>query len=230
MMSRQVAEKDHEGMRQSLRFALSLITIFCVPAIVGLILCAKPIYSLFFLGGEFDLVALDNTAWALICYAPGLLFVGYSRIAAQTFYALKDTRTPVMVSFWTLLVNLVFGLLLMNSYGHLGLALALTLASVFNAVLLLWLLRRQVGAFLSGSLWQPLLKAVPAAGMMAVVVSLFLGQVDWVQVGAPAAKGLWLAAAVVFGAMVYLGCCLLLQVKEVRQGWNLLRQRKKAAA
>ena len=52
-----------------------------------------------------------NTATALVCYAPGLLFVGFSRIAAQTFYALQDTRTPVIVSFWTLLVNAVTGYL-----------------------------------------------------------------------------------------------------------------------
>jgi putative peptidoglycan lipid II flippase len=226
MMSRQIAENDHAGMQQSLRFAMKLITIFCLPAIVGLILCAEPIYSLFFLGGEFDRVALEGTAWALICYAPGLLFVGYSRIAAQTFYALKDTKTPVRVSFWTLWVNLVAGLLLMNFYGHLGLALALTLSSAFNAVLLLWLLRRQVGDFLRGSVLLPFLKAAFASMLMAVVVFLILGQVDWVQEGALLSRGLWLAAAVVSGGLVYLGCCLLLRVDEVRQGWELVCRRK----
>ncbi|HEY5672596.1 MAG TPA: murein biosynthesis integral membrane protein MurJ [Malonomonas sp.] len=226
MMSRQIADNDQEGMQQSLRFALSLITIFCIPAIVGLILCAEPIYAIFFLGGEFDRVALENTAWALICYAPGLLFVGYSRIAAQTFYAYKDTRTPVRVSFWTLLVNAVAGLLLMQNYGHLGLAVALTISSVFNAVLLLWLLHRKVGSFLQGSLWVPLLKSLPAALLMAVVVYLLLGQAVWLQEGAVLHKGFWLATAIASGVIVYLGSCLMMGVDEVRQGWSLLSQRK----
>jgi len=230
MMSRQVAENDQEGLRQSLRFALSLITIFCLPAIIGLILCARPVYSVFFLGGEFDQLALGKTAWALICYAPGLLFVGYSRIAAQTFYALKDTRTPVLVSFWTLLVNAVGGLLLMNIYGHLGLALALTLSSLFNAVVLLWLLRRKVGSFLQGALWGPLLKALPAGVLMAVTVYFLLGFCDWGQLGERTFKGVYLFAVVAAGCVVYLFCCLLFKVEEISQGWTLLRQKRQRRA
>lgn len=226
MMSRQVAENDQLGLQRSLRFALSLITIFCLPAILGLILCAKPIYSLFFLGGAFDLSALEKTAWALVCYAPGLLFVGYSRIAAQTFYALKDTRTPVVVSFWTLLINVFAGLILMQFYGHLGLAAALTLSSLFNAVVQLWLLRRKVGSFFQGALWGPLLKALPACLLMGLTVYFLLGVGDWNQLGDRLHKGVVLIAAVGAGIAVYFVCCLLFRVEEVRQGWELLRQKK----
>ena len=228
MMSRQVAENDLDGMRQSLRFALSLITIFTLPAIVGLILCATPVYSLFFLGGEFDQLALQNTAMALVCYAPGLLFVGYSRIAAQTFYALQDTRTPVWVSFWTLLVNLLLGLLLMQYFQHLGLAVALTMASLFNACLLLWLLRRKVGSLLQASLWKPLLKVVPACLLMGVIVQSVLKLADWQQAGEAWLRGGILFAAVAAGALVFLGCCLVLRVDELQQGWQLLKNRKSA--
>ncbi len=226
LMSRQVAENDHSGMQESLRFALSLITIFTLPAVVGLILCATPVYSLFFLGGEFDLMALENTALALICYAPGLLFVGFSRIASQTFYALKDTKTPVLVSFWTLLINLVCGLVLMQYYQHLGLAIALTLSSVFNACVLLWLLRRRVGSVLQASLWTPLLKVLPACLLMGVVVLVILSLVDWQQSGAVMQKGSVLLGAVTAGALTYLGCCLIFRVSELQQGWQLLKKRK----
>jgi len=226
MMSKQVAENDLQGMQQSLRFSLTMITIFSLPAITGLILCATPIYSLFFLGGEFDQQALRNTALALICYAPGLLFVGYSRIAAQTFYALKDTRTPVWVSFWTLLCNLVAGLVLMQFFQHLGLAVALTLASFFNALLLLFLLRRKVGAFLQISLWQPLLKVVPACLLMAFVVSQLLAQVDWSRTDAVLLRGGVLFGAVVVGVAVFLACCFLLRLDELRQGWQLLKKKR----
>jgi len=226
MMSRQVAEDDKEGLRQSLTFAMTLITLFTLPAMVGLIVCAKPIYSLFFLGGEFDLVAMKNTALALICYAPGLIFVGYSRIAAQTFYALKDTRTPVVISFWTLLVNLILGLFLMQFYGFIGLAIALTVASMFNAFMLVVLLQQQVGTFLKRSLSTPILKAIPACLLMALSVSFLLNSVNWLQDGLLLRKSLVLAAAVAVGALIYLGCCYLFKVDEIRQGWQLLRRRR----
>ncbi len=226
LMSRQVAEDDRQGLQDSLRFALTLITLFSLPAIVGLILCAKPIYSLFFLAGEFDLSALEKTAWALICYAPGLLFVGYSRIAAQTYYALKDTRTPVLVSFWTLLVNVLLGLGLMIPFAHLGLASALTLSSIFNALVLLGLLRRKVGAFWGGCLWRPLLKSLPACVVMGGCVWWILGRVDWTLSGHSLEKGVCLFTAVAIGGMLYLAVCSLLRVAEVREGLNLLRRKK----
>jgi len=226
MMSRQVAEKDDAGLRESLNFAMTLVTIFTLPAIIGLVLCARPIYSVFFLGGEFSVTALENTALALICYAPGLIFVGYSRIAAQTFYALKDTRTPVVISFWTLLVNLVAGLVLMQFYGFAGLAIALTLASVFNAVMLLILLQRKIGLFLHASLFVPILKVIPACLLMAVAVHYALGTTDWAAAGGLLAKGALLIVTAAGGAGLYLGCCYLFNVDEVRRGWQLLRKRK----
>ncbi|WP_303722606.1 murein biosynthesis integral membrane protein MurJ [Malonomonas rubra] len=228
MMSQQVADKDLAGMRRSLGFALTLITIFTLPAIVGLVLCAIPVYSLFFLGGEFDSIALQNTAWALICYAPGLLFVGYSRIASQTFYALKDTRTPVWVSFWTLLVNLLLGVVLMQFFQHLGLAVALTLASLFNAVLLLVLLRKQVGPLVQVSLWTPFFKVVPASLLMAAVVHFLLSFAEWQQGGDKLWQGGVLLAAVGSGVAVFLGACLLLRIEELQQGLRLLKKRKSA--
>ncbi len=226
MMSQQVAEKDDDGLHRSLSFAMTLVTIFILPAMIGLILCAQPIYSLFFLGGEFTAVALENTALALICYAPGLIFVGYSRIAAQTFYALKDTRTPVLVSFWTLLVNFIGGLILMQFYGFAGLAVALTLASIFNAVVLVILLQRKVGAFLHISLLGPILKVIPACLVMAIAVSFLLSLTDWTTSGDLLVKGILLFAAAAGGAGLYLGCCYLCRVDEIRRGWQLLRQRR----
>jgi putative peptidoglycan lipid II flippase len=226
MMSRQVAEDDQLGMQQSLTFALSVITLFTLPAIIGLILCAKPIYSLFFFSGEFDSAALENTALALICYAPGLIFVGYSRIASQTFYALKDTRTPVVVSFWTLLVNLVAGLVLMKMFGFSGLAMALTLASAFNAFFLLFLLKKKAGSFLQTALLVPILKSLPVCAVMGFVVYLLVGLADWNQPGIDFNKSLVLCLVVVVGVLIYLAGCYFLKVKEVHQGIRLLMKRK----
>lgn len=225
LMSRQAAQDDRAGMQQSLTFAMTLIALLTLPATIGLMLCARPIYSLFFLGGEFGLDALDHTALALICFAPGLLFVGCSRIAAQTFYAMKDTRTPVIVSFWTLLVNLVLGVLLMQSLGFAGLAIALTLASVFNALALMLLLQRKVGLRLLPTLASQLVRIVPACLVMAVIVFWLLGLVDWGQAGQLWQKSMVLGGAVVAGALVFLGSCLLLKIDEVQQFFRLVKAR-----
>ena len=225
MMSRQVAEGNDHEVRQSLNFSFTLITLISIPAMVGLILCARPVFSLFFLGGAFSLADLDNSALALICFAPGLLFVGYSRIAAQTFYAFKDTRTPVKVSFWTLLVNLGAGLLLMQWLGFAGLAIALTLASIFNAGALMYLLQQK----LKWKFFSPLLKqnvrVLFACIPMAVLVYLLLGTADWHQIGMAADKFLALGGAVVFGVLLFMMTCLLLKIDEIHQLLRLLKRK-----
>ncbi len=227
MMSRQIAEGDMKGMNESLRFALALISVFTLPAVVGLIVCAGPIYSLFFLGGEFDAVATRKTAEALVCYAPGLIFVGYSRIASQTFFALKDTRTPVLVSFWTLVVNVVAGYLLMLWLDHLGLALGLTIASLFNALALMLLLRSRVDAFIKQGIVLPLLKVVVPVMLMGGVAVLFLQVGDRITDGSRIVDGAILLATVGLSVCVYLVGCYCFRVNEVRQGLQLLRRRRK---
>lgn len=224
-MSRQVAAEDWDGLQESLRFALALIAIFTLPATIGLILCAEPVYSLFFMGGQFDQVALQNTALTLVCFAPGLFFVGMSRIAAQTFYAMKDTKTPVKIAFWTLLVNAGSGFLLMFPLQHFGLAIALTLASAFNALVLLWLLRRRVGSFLQGAMLLPLIRSLPGCAVMVLLVYFSLGLIDWQQPGNSLLKGAVLAGAVGLGLVSYLGTCLLFRVEQISQGWALLKKR-----
>lgn len=225
MMSQQLASRDETGLKRSLSFSMTMITLFSLPAIIGLIQCAQPIYSLFFFSGQFDSAAVSNAALALVCYAPGLVFVGYSRIAAQTFYAYKDTRTPVIVSFWTLLVNAFTGLLLMKLFGFSGLAIALTISSVFNAVVLIWLLQKKVGAFLHGAMLKPLVKIMPACFLMAVTVRLLLSRLDWSVTGNSVAKGLTLSAAVLAGALVFLLLSYAFRVNEIVQGWRLLRKK-----
>lgn len=227
MMSHQVADDDQSGLQQSLSFALTLISLFMLPAIVGLILCAKPIYSLFFLGGEFGGTALENTALALICYAPGLIFVGYSRIASQTFYALKDTRTPVIISFWTLLVNLVLGIVLMKFYGFAGLAVALTLSSIFNAFLLLVSLQRKIGTFVHSALMIPVIKSLPGCLIMGLTVNSLLQLTDWNLPGSTVSKGLILLMAISIGLCVYLVGCYLFKVQEIQRGWQLMKKKKR---
>ncbi len=225
MMSRQIADGDHQGMRQSLNFSFSLITLISLPAMIGLVLCAKPVFSLFFLGGAFSLADLDNSALALVCFAPGLLFVGYSRIAAQTFYAFKDTRTPVKVSFWTLLVNLGAGLLLMQWLGFVGLAIALTLSSVFNAGALMYLLQKKLQLTVIGMLLQQSFRVLFACVPMGVLVYLVLGFADWQQVGITPLKFIVLSGAVTSGALLFVMTCLLLKIDEAHQLLRLVKRK-----
>ena len=224
-MSRQAAAGDREGFRESLRFALILILLVTVPAALGLVLCNEAVYSLFFMRGNFTAFDVSQAALALAWYAPGLLFVGISRVVVPSFYAMKDTRTPVLVSFWTLVVNVVAGILLMQVMGHAGLALALTIASVFNAVVLTSLLAKRLGDLDLSKIFFTTLRMLPGLVVMAVVVSMLLGQVDWHIAGSFWARLGLLAFSVLSGCLIYAGGLWLCGVSEMQQACALFAKK-----
>ncbi len=224
-MSRHAAVGDEEGLKESFRFAFALIVLVTLPAAAGLMICAVPVYSLFFMGGAFSFDDVRQTALALAAYAPGLIFVGISRVVVPVFYARKNTRTPVLISFWTLLVNAALGLLLMGPLQHAGLALALTLSSVFNAFLLLWTLRRQIGPFGLRPLFHTFLRALPATGLMTIVAWSIVRLGPWSESGSVALKAFLLGAAILAGAGAYAAGCWMLRIPEAGDVWALLRRK-----
>jgi len=224
-MSRQLAAKDQDGFRESLRFALALILLITFPAAIGMVFCAEAIYSLFFLGGAFTAHDVAQSATALAWYAPGLVFVGISRVVAPTFYALQDTRTPVWVSFWTLMVSVVCSVLLMGPMQHNGLALALTVSSIFNAGALLWLLNRRMGGIDLRGLFGFMLRLLPGLVAMSIVAAALLGMVNWQVKGPFLERFMLLFAAVGSGAAAYAAGCWLCRIDEVKQGWRILTER-----
>jgi len=224
-MSRQASAGDKHALQESFVFAQRLILFGTLPAACGLVLCAVPIYSLFFMGGAFDASAVHQSARALAAYAPGLLFVGVSRVTVPVFYAYKDTRTPVWISFWTLMVNAAAGLFLMQVWGHVGLAVALTLASAFNALLLLLLLNRHLQSREFGALFVYLLRLVPALIGMSLVVWWLLSQGDWFTLDNRLGKGVWLLVATSAGVCVYLAGAWIMKVPELSQALGLLRRK-----
>lgn len=224
-MSRQAALGDEEGLRDSLQFAFKLIALVTLPASLGLLLCARPVYSLFFYGGEFSLEDVRQTAYALMAYAPGLFFLGLSRVMVPTFYALKDTRTPVVVSFWTLVANAGCGAALMQGFGHVGLALALTFSSLFNCAALFWLLQRKLGRLGLQSFILFVLRIIGPTVLMGGIVYGILQQGPWAQEGQDVIKALTLAGAVLGGVLLYVGSCWILRVPEVQEASALMRKK-----
>jgi putative peptidoglycan lipid II flippase len=144
-LSRYAARNDTAGMRDTVSNGLRLMLMLNVPATVGLMALATPIVALIFEHGRFMPSDTAATAAALMCYAPGL--VGYSavKIAVPSFYSIHDSRTPVLVSVATVLLNVALNLALVRVMGFTGLALGTAISALFNATVLLWVLRSRLG-------------------------------------------------------------------------------------
>ena len=224
-MSKQAAEGDMAGMKESLAFGLRLTLFITIPAMAGLLACSTPIFSLLFMGGEFDYAKAVNSAQALFYYSLGLSFVAMTRVLAPAFYALKDTKTPVWTAFVAFLLNVFFSLVLMKPLLHGGLALATTLSALVNMLLLLWFLRRKIGPFGGRGIIICGIKSLAASIPMIVAVYYACQWTDWSLSGHKLTKLLVLGGAIGSGILVYAAVVRLLRSNEALDMISILRKK-----
>ena len=170
-ISRHAVAADLAAIRRTVSRGLRMILMLNVPATLGLIVLAEPIVSLLYERNRFGPADTVATAAALVFYAPGLLGYSAVKIASPTFYSLRDSRTPVIVSVLSVVVNLALNLGLVRVLGYAGLALGTALAAIFNAGALLWLLRRRLGG-LDG-------RSVAVAGIKIAIASVLMAVAAW---------------------------------------------------
>ncbi|HSD84757.1 MAG TPA: murein biosynthesis integral membrane protein MurJ, partial [Anaerolineae bacterium] len=143
------ADQYSRGQLSQLRSALSAtvrsILFIAIPASVGLLVLSIPIVQLLFERGRFTETSTEFVAAALSAYALGLIGHSGVEILARAFYALHDTRTPVLLGIVSLVINLVLSVALINVLHVTGLALANTTAASLEMVLLIVVIRRRLG-------------------------------------------------------------------------------------
>ena len=145
-----------------------------MPAAVALIVASTPIVQVLFERGKFSLDDTHNTASAVWAYAIGIPAYVMIKVLSPGFFARGDTKTPVIIGIFALLVNIVFNLLLMGPMLHVGLALATTISAYFNASLLLFVVIRR--GYLVPS--EEVLRAIPRI----IVSSLALMGFIWLAI------------------------------------------------
>ncbi|MBO6281639.1 MAG: murein biosynthesis integral membrane protein MurJ [Alphaproteobacteria bacterium] len=99
------------------------------PAAVLLIVLAEPIVTLLFQHGRFLPSDASRTAWAVIAYSIGLPCYVMTKALMPNFFARGDTVTPVKYSAVVFVTNFVFNVVLMQYFGHVGIAMATTIAA-----------------------------------------------------------------------------------------------------
>jgi putative peptidoglycan lipid II flippase len=141
LLSRQAVEMRIDELKASLNFAIRLVVFVTLPASVGLVLLRKPIIQVLFERGNFTADSTELTSWALLFFAVGLSGFAMVKIIVQAFYALHNTRAPVMVAGISLALNIVLNFVFFHPLRNGGPALATSLSAVFDTVALTTLFR-----------------------------------------------------------------------------------------
>ncbi|MCC6850504.1 MAG: murein biosynthesis integral membrane protein MurJ [Deltaproteobacteria bacterium] len=220
-----LAKRDVAVFRDTVAFALRLVNLIALPAAVGLALTAEPLTSVLFIRGQFTPADAAATAVAVRWYSVGLWSVACVRVLVPAFYALEDTRTPVLTAAAAFVANLLFVVLLIGPvtgppdswFGrtmtaathavgvldlrHGGLALSTSIAATVNLVMLAALLSRRAGGFAWGAWLGSTARTAIASASMVPVVRAIVARVEWFDGTTPlAVRVAWLALAIAAGA------------------------------
>lgn len=216
-----------EELKETLSFTFRLVSFISVPAMVGLIALKTPIVNLLFQRGLFDYSSTEKTAFALLFYSVGLWAIAGSRTIVPAFYSLQDTWTPLKIALICLGANVVFIAILIYPLKHGGLALATSLSSMLNLILLFYKLNLKLGKIDMGKNIKSLLRDVLCSLPMGLAAYLICSIGNWSAPGHIGEKVLLLLIGIVIGLGIYLACSYWVKSEEMFFLLKMIRRRKK---
>jgi putative peptidoglycan lipid II flippase len=226
------AQKDWGGYRQTVSDGLRRVFFLTIPASAIMAALAAPIISLFLKQGKFTAQDVPMAATALVCYSIATFAWSGSSILARGFYAVQDTKTPVLVTtpMVAVFVLLAWAYTAIDPSGYVGLALSTSLVGVISMFALLFLLQKKVGGLNLRGIASSTLRitaASLAAGGVAYALASALGRV------LPDGKVGSLVTVLAAGSAavaVYGGLCYALRVPELRTIKEMFRKPRRAGA
>jgi len=227
-LSALAAAGDLPAFRGRLAGAMRGVLFLAFPATVVMIVLGETTIRALFESGSWTAESTQAAAWALMFFALGIAGHSLLEVLSRAFYALSDTWTPVSIGVVSILANIALSVLLMQVIGEpdrlargpfAGLALANSLTTLAEAMVLWLLMRRRVGGGEDGAVLRggaaALLAALGMGVVMAAVQSALAGQSPW----------LILIAAGVAGGAAFFALALVLGVSEARSVPAMLLRR-----
>jgi putative peptidoglycan lipid II flippase len=192
-------------LQQVFQISLRMILFLTIPASVGLMVLGEPVIRLFFERNQFTAESTSAVAFALVFFAIGLTGHATVEIVDRVFYALHDTRSPVLIAIGAICVNIILSLVLMQtrlSYG--GLALANSIAALIEAGILIWLIGRRFPELRLESFGSSAVRTLAASLVMGLPVAWLSGQLDpMLRPLGTLGQAILLTICVCFGASFY---------------------------
>ncbi|MBV5307065.1 MAG: murein biosynthesis integral membrane protein MurJ [Desulfobulbaceae bacterium] len=170
VMARHAAKKDINAMRDTLVSSLTMVFCLTIPATTGLILLSEPIIRLIFEHGAFTALDTVATAQTLTLYAAGLMAYSANKILVPVFYALDNTKYPVIASFLAVLANIIIINLTITAFQHLAIALSTSCTMFLNFLFLSAILYWKMGGYPLAALFRGLLKIFIATLCMSLLL------------------------------------------------------------
>src|SRR5215475_7175853 len=218
--ARMAAMENLGEFRRTLASSLRLTLLLTVPSAVGLIILSRPIIALIYQYGRFTSSDTSQTARALAYYGIGLAAFSLVRVLAPSFFALRDTRIPMIASLLSIVINYAVAKFTVDylGKGHIGLALSNSAVSVVNFVILFFFMRRKLDGIEGRGLLSTFAKVTLASAAMGAVCLFLSDRIEnYLGMDGLFARLINVGASISVGVAVFYLVARLLKIGELTQ-------------
>jgi putative peptidoglycan lipid II flippase len=224
-LARLAARGEMDELGRTFAFGMRLALFVAIPATALFVGLSEPLVVLLFQRGEFGAESATETARALVAQGAGVWLIAAVRQLLGVYYAVGDTRTPVLVAAVDLVVFVALALALRGPMGHVGVSWAVTGSGAVQALLLLVFAGRHVPSLRAGDVLVSLARVLVASAIGVVAGRAVAGALA----PGPDAGGLaralpGLAGAVAFGVLFLLAAALMRSPELGTLGRELARR------
>lgn len=137
-LSKLTDQKDKDEASSHLKQAIEFSLILSIPCVFGIISLAKPIIYIIYQRGAFNYQDTLMTANAMIAFCLGLPAFILIKVITPIFYSKNDTKTPLRITIYSLLLNTILNIVFMYFFGYIGIAIGSSIAAWFNLYIIIY--------------------------------------------------------------------------------------------
>jgi putative peptidoglycan lipid II flippase len=221
--SLQFLKEDKRDFKRTIRLAILMAAFVLLPITAGLIVMARPVVTVLFQRGAFDLQDTLVTSQALVGYASGIFCVAIYYILQRVLIVMRKTPLLVGIAAANIALKFFLNLIFIRILDAPGIAVATTVMYVITSTLMVILVFRFVGAFEIRQMMNSIFKFACAAFIMGFGCLVSLQAFHQLPLGITVgAKILEIVSVTLVGAGIYVFLVWALKIQEARKLYGLL--------
>ena len=225
-MTSHVARGEMKEYKQNLTMGLRTVIFITLPASVGLIALSHPVVRAMYQQGAVTTVQIELVSVILVYYCIGVVGYGAQQILNRGFYAVQDTKSPVLINVFVLLFNIIISIILVGPFTYRGLAMAYSLSGLLSMLVLGVALRFKIGQYGGKALAKSALQSIIASAVMGVAVYFVAnGLEQMLDLSSKLMQVLQVGIGITVGVVVYAAMAIVMRMEEAQQVLRIVKRK-----
>ncbi|MBO5115165.1 MAG: murein biosynthesis integral membrane protein MurJ [Peptococcaceae bacterium] len=225
-MTSHVARGEMKEYKQNLTMGLRTVIFITLPASVGLIALSHPVVRAMYQQGAVTTVQIELVSVILVYYCIGVVGYGAQQILNRGFYAVQDTKSPVLINVFVLLFNIIISIILVGPFTYRGLAMAYSLSGLLSMLVLGVALRFKIGQYGGKALVKSALQSIIASAVMGVAVYFVANGLEQIlDLSSKLMQVLQVGIGITAGVVVYAAMAIVMRMEEAQQVLRIVKRK-----